>query len=881
MNHDDLDVWSLAVLISDGRPIDWEDARRAVEGEESLDRIRFLRAVYEIASMHQDSGRIESDSPVALAPVAPAEGEPERPAQWAHLLIRGLVGRGSFGSVYRAWDRDLDREVALKLIGTTSGGQKAEAGSTVLKEGQQLARIRHPNVVAVYGASAQGDQIGLWMELIEGCTLEELLETRGRFGAEETTLIGLALCRALRAVHSTGVVHRDIKARNVMREEGGRIVLMDFGAGTEMHAETASLVSTIVGTPLYMAPEVLRGEPPSAQSDLYSLGTLLFRLVTKRYPLEAQTVTGLLQAHERGEARLLRDIRPDVSEAFVRVVERCLHHDPRQRFGSAGEMERALEEALNVATLSKNPSWPHRIVQRLQRQRLAVAIAALIVIASLAISPLARDGTLRRLLSGVTSNPHQWRADGVPLCDLDDEQRRPSMIADGESGTIAVWQDSRNGNADIYAQRIDAAGRALWQAHGVPVSIASEGQLMRNDLDLQLPLVPALVSDGAGGAIITWQDHRGDALDIYAQHVSAAGTVASGWPIDGLGICTAFGYQVDPVIVADDAGGAIIGWRFGTSDSTGLGYDLFMQRVTAAGHVAPGWPPDGLLICGGPGDHQGLMMCADGYGGALLTWVDYRSGVASVYAQRVTGAGHIAAGWPDDGVALCTATGEQFAPMAVADGAGGIFVTWEDRRSGNRDIYAQHVTASGRRSWDPAGLGICVFAIHNQCNPTIVSDGAGGAIITWFDWRHFCRQGRTCSDIFAQRVNGEGIVQWAQNGAPITNIPGDEALPSLTGDGAGGAIIAWLDCRNATPPLSNTPGSVDLYVQRVDSSGKTLWTENGVAVCTAHGNQLAHLLLSDGVGGTYIVWEDGRDGESNVYMNHVTSMGVAAAPTPP
>ena len=140
------------------------------------------------------------------------------------------MGAGAFGAVYRATDQKLQREVALKLLPSPDPDR-------VLKEARLLARVRHPNVVAVYGADYLENRVGIWMELVKGHTLEELLRTHGLFGAREAALVGLDLCRALAAVHRAGLMHGDVKAHNVMREEGGRTVLMDFGTGKDLRTD--------------------------------------------------------------------------------------------------------------------------------------------------------------------------------------------------------------------------------------------------------------------------------------------------------------------------------------------------------------------------------------------------------------------------------------------------------------------------------------------------------------------------------------------------------------------------------------------------------------------------------------------------------------------
>jgi tetratricopeptide (TPR) repeat protein len=180
------------------------------------------------------------------------------------------------------------------------------------------------------------------MELIQGRTLASWVDTNGALGPSETQAVGQALCGALAAVHAAGLVHGDVKTHNVMREDGGRVLLMDFGAGRAAGGNHA-----IAGTPLFLAPEVLAGGPPTARSDIYSLGVLLFYLLTKRYPYSVGDLDALREAHANGHRLWLRDARPELPAGLVHQIERALDPDPAQRFGSAGEVEAALSRALH------------------------------------------------------------------------------------------------------------------------------------------------------------------------------------------------------------------------------------------------------------------------------------------------------------------------------------------------------------------------------------------------------------------------------------------------------------------------------------------------------------------------------------------------------
>ena len=264
----------------------------------------------------------------------------DRPAstRWGHLEVRAEIGRGASGTVYRARDTRLAREVALKLFASP-----AVPGSA-LEEGRLLARLNHPHIVSVFGADTHAGIAGIWMELLEGETLDEILARDGVFGAEETVLIGMALARALSAVHSAGLLHRDIKARNVLRERGGRVVLMDLGAGRAVDTTPAGGDET--GTPMYMAPEVLKGGPATVRSDIYCLGVLLYRLLTGTFPVTATDLEGLRSAHAAGRRAPLSTVRQDLTTEIVATTERGCDPDPDSRYASAADFEAALADAL-------------------------------------------------------------------------------------------------------------------------------------------------------------------------------------------------------------------------------------------------------------------------------------------------------------------------------------------------------------------------------------------------------------------------------------------------------------------------------------------------------------------------------------------------------
>lgn len=282
-----------------------------------------------------------SDSPAAApaAPVTPAAG----PEMWGPFRLIEKVGQGSFGEVYRAFDTTLEREVAVKLL-TPRGPADTGGVAAVLREARTMAKVRHPNVVPVYGVDTFSGRVGFWSDFVHGRTLTDLVAVQGRFGAKEAALIGLDVCKAVNAVHAAGLLHRDIKGSNVMREDGGRILLMDFGLSLSS-AERQSPG----GTPAYMAPELFSGGPATIASDIYAIGVLLFYLLTAKFPVDVRRVT------DPAARRSLHDERTDLPEALVAVVSRATDVDPKQRYQSAGQLLAALTEAAGIAPGNTTP----------------------------------------------------------------------------------------------------------------------------------------------------------------------------------------------------------------------------------------------------------------------------------------------------------------------------------------------------------------------------------------------------------------------------------------------------------------------------------------------------------------------------------------------
>jgi hypothetical protein len=248
------------------------------------------------------------------------------------------------------------------------------------------------------------------------------------------------------------------------------------------------------------------------------------------------------------------------------------------------------------------------------------------------------------------------------------------------------------------------------------------------------------------------------------------------WAADGVALCPN-GKAATPRIVSDGASGAIIAWLDTRCQTSG---DLYANRVTSWGtHPAS----RGAAACRAPAEQSLPAMIADGFGGTIIVWADRRNGNYDIYAQRVGSSG--AAQWDSNGVALCTAAGDQAYPTLTSDMAGGAFVTWQDRRGSTNDIYAQRVNASGMLEWSTNDGIPLSTAANDQLSPVIIGDDANGAIVIW---QHYVPGG---GNIFAQRVSSAGAILWNPGGIAMCATSRWRSSPTAVPDSMGGAIVTW------------------------------------------------------------------------------------------
>ena len=498
--------------ISEGEPVEWE--KEAARSDVDPDTLEALRLIDTVSRLHGSSGANreraahERGAAEAVAPGA------ER--TWGNLRIRGPLGAGVYGEVYRAFDPGLRREVALKLWDASAQPRTIEM---VLEEARVLARVKHPNVLLVLGADVHDGRAGMWTELLDGATFEQLLTGLGPANWREISAYGIELCRALAAVHAVGLVHRDVKAANVMRERGGRIVLMDFGSAGEYEAGAAKGATPdaspggMEGTPLAMAPEVLRGGRAGPASDLYSLGVLLFRLVAGDYPVRAHTLDELREALARGPLPSLRSVRPDVPFEFADVVARALERDPADRFKSAVEMERALVSAFTSAWLAPSEAAPAATPPavspagaegRKPGSRAVVWAAAALVVAE-AVAGL---WWAKRPVTDRDAIPMQFTLD-LPVGEhlamfanltVSPDGGKVAFASIDTSGTSALWVRRFDSLSSTRLPGTEGATYPFWSPDGNQLAFYASGRLKRIGLDGDSVRVICQAEAGRGGS---------------------------------------------------------------------------------------------------------------------------------------------------------------------------------------------------------------------------------------------------------------------------------------------------------------------------------------------------------------------------------------------
>ncbi|MFZ1131316.1 MAG: tetratricopeptide repeat protein [Terriglobales bacterium] len=452
--------------------------------------------------------------------------------------ILGVLGQGGMGAVYKARDRELDRLIALKVIRPELATDPA-----ILQRFKQeliLSRnITHKNVVRIFDLGEADGIRFISMEYVDGEDLRTILRRDGKFAPKDAIAVVEQVCRALDAAHSEGVIHRDLKPQNIMRDKNGRIVVMDFGLARSLGDSGMTQTGAIVGTIEYMSPEQALGSTLDQRSDIFSVGLIFYELLTGKAPYEADTAIASLMKRTREPARSVTEVEASVPKSLSAIVSRCLEREPVNRYHSAVELLQQLttwEANPNISAETLSKMIPHPIV-RVSRFNLdlpgqswmwiagAVLVVALATIAGRTL--LNRPGTSSgELAEGIPSLKLGKYVAILPLKKVGDEKAL-GYVADGIQEALAAKLFQLK---EVHLASSDAVDKAVIKdlplvklARELGVNLVLQGMVQGNSDKLRVTLN---LDDASSGKRLWSQEFPGAPGDVLTLEDQIYGNVA-------------------------------------------------------------------------------------------------------------------------------------------------------------------------------------------------------------------------------------------------------------------------------------------------------------------------------------------------------------------
>ncbi|MFA9454977.1 MAG: protein kinase, partial [Candidatus Aminicenantaceae bacterium] len=261
--------------------------------------------------------------------------------------VLDTLGQGAMGVVYKALDPDINREVAIKTVRfdmLSDAAGKDEIMRRFIREAQAVGKLEHPNIITIYEVGREGDSTYIVMQLAKGQSLKEILDSGKSYKPSEIVELMERLCAALDYAHSQGVIHRDVKPANILIDETGRPYLVDFGVA-RLEMSTLTTAGSIMGTPSYMSPEQVMGKNVDSRADIFSLGVILFELLTNRRPFEGEHITTVVYKIAHEEPPTLSQVRNTGIQMFEPMVQKVLAKDPKDRYQTGKELSNDLKKA--------------------------------------------------------------------------------------------------------------------------------------------------------------------------------------------------------------------------------------------------------------------------------------------------------------------------------------------------------------------------------------------------------------------------------------------------------------------------------------------------------------------------------------------------------
>jgi len=429
-----------------------------------------------------------------------------------------------------------------------------------------------------------------------------------------------------------------------------------------------------------------------------------------------------------------------------------------------------------------------------------------------------------------------WPPAGLLVCGETGAQEAVRIVTDGAGGAVVAWQDLRNPNRKIYAQRVDGSGVPYWTDGGIQVSGSGDHRLLE------------MVTDGENGAILMWLD---SGIDVYAQRISGSGAIQ--WTSGGVHVVGGGLGQL--VAVEDGAGGVIMVYVYASS-----GNHIYAQKLNSSGALMWDDPPGHVAVSTASSEEYDPMIAADGSGGVVIAFLSGRElfSESEIYAQRVFSSGSV---WTANGVAVATGDVSRGEQVIACDGMGNSIIAWREG-PGDPWILARRIDASGTLQWYSAAI-ICSEDDVQEA-PDILADGSGGAYIVWADHRD------SRDDIYAQRIDIMGNILWTTDGVPVCVDNGDQSHPRLLPCEAG-FIAVWEDRRHYE----------HIYGQKVDIGGGCVWATDGVEVLEGIMDSGDWDFDADGAGGILAATVDDREMAAlDIYAQSINCFGDVASPEP-